>query len=80
MPVSSCKSYLVTQVMAATPQRLQRMLVEAAIRFIERARRRWRAGEDESAIKATIRAQQIVGEMLGSLDHELASTPAKKAA
>ena len=40
-------NYLVTEVMTAPPQKLQLMLVEAAIRSIERARQAWREDDDE---------------------------------
>ena len=71
MPVSSRESYLVRQVMDATPHKLQQMLIGTAIRFVERAQQRYRRGEQESAVRAAARAQQLVGEMLGLLDNQL---------
>ncbi len=71
MQSAPCESYLVTEVMTSTPQKLQLMLVEGAIRAIERGRQKWRSGEDERACEALIRAQEIVGQMLDGLDAEI---------
>ena len=56
------------------------MLIEAAIRLIERTRAHWRAEEDEAAHECLVRAQQIVTEMLSSLDHEVAPELTKRVA
>ena len=74
------ESYLVTEVMTATPQKLQLMLIEAAIRSAERARRHWRENENEPAFHCLLRSQQILGEMTSSLDYESQSDFVKNVA
>ena len=71
MNPSATNSYLETGVLTATPQKLQLMLIEGAIRFIHRARHLWQNGEDEQASEALIRAQQIVAQLLGALDNQV---------
>ena len=70
MPTSSPGNYIETEVMTAPPQKLQLMLIEAAIRFSKRAKRHWEAGDDEQACEVLIRAQQVVSELLGGLNRE----------
>jgi len=65
-------SYLETEILTATPQKRQLMLIEAAIRFIERARHHLRAEQNEAFCECLIRAQQIVTELIAALDHEVA--------
>ena len=62
--------YLETEVLTATPQKLQLMLIDAAIRSAERAARHMEADEFERASDALIHAQQVVTEMLGSLNRD----------
>jgi flagellar secretion chaperone FliS len=80
MASASCESYLVTEVMTSTPQKLQLMLIEGAMRSIERARRCWRSGDNEHACEALICAQGIVGQMLGALDRDVAPDMVNKVA
>jgi flagellar protein FliS len=68
MQCSARENYLVTDVMTATPQKLQLMLIEAAIRSARRAREKWAAGDDPQASEALIHAQEVVGEMLAGLN------------
>ncbi|MCC6123423.1 MAG: flagellar export chaperone FliS [Pirellulales bacterium] len=70
MNINASDSYLATEVMTAAPQKLQLMLIEAAIRSVEAARRHWRENENQPAFHCLIRAQKIVGEILSSLDFE----------
>jgi len=63
--------YLETEVMTATPQRRQLMLVEGAIRFIERTRHHWRAEQDDEARQCLLRAQRIMSELLSGLNHQV---------
>ncbi len=70
MNQSARDNYLVTEVMTATPQKLQLMLIEAALRMAERGRSKWREGDDLQAAESLSRAQQIVGELLASLDRD----------
>jgi flagellar protein FliS len=64
--------YLVTEVMTATPQKLQLMLIDAAIRFGQQAQQHSRAGRDQEAGEAILRAQEIVSQLMGGLrpDHQ----------
>lgn len=74
------ESYLVTEVMTATPQKLQLMLIEAAIRSTARVRRHWQAEENEEAVEALIHAQEIIGELLAGLNHEVLPELSKRVA
>jgi len=80
MESSARESYLVTEVMTATPQKLQLMLIEAAIRSAKRARKMWREEKHEQACEAMIHAQQVVSELLASLDREAAPELVRKIA
>jgi len=71
-------SYLGTEVLTATPQKLQLMLVEGAIRFGRRAGQCWNAGADEEGCEALVRAQQIVTELISSLNREASPELVKK--
>ena len=59
--------YLQTEVMTATPQKLQLMLIEAALRNAQQARHHWAAGREEAACQALIRSQNILAELVGVL-------------
>ena len=72
--------YLSTEVLTATPQKLHLLLVEAAIRSCEQARRQWNEGQAELACEALIHAQDIVTEMLARLNYEGDAEPAKNLA
>ena len=74
------EDYLVAEVMTATPQKLQLMLLDAAIRCIERTRQHWKAEQYEDACQTLIRAQNIVGELISGLNHESESDLVKKMA
>ena len=63
-------SYLETEILTAPPQKLQLMMIEAAIRFSKRAQGHWQAGEDDLACEALIRAQRIVTELTTGLNRE----------
>ena len=64
-------NYLATEVFTAPPQRLHLMLIEAAIRCVERARQSWRANRPEQATEAIVRAEEILGELLAGLKGEI---------
>ena len=80
MPSSVRDSYLETEVMTATPQKLQYMLLDAAILAIQKTKHLWAANRDEEACETLIRAQQIVSELLCGLNREIDSDLAKKVA
>jgi len=74
------ESYLTIEVMTATPQKLQLILLDAAIREVERARHHWHAQENKQAGKYILRAQRIMSGLLGGLDYELKSDLISKVA
>ncbi len=80
MPASARDTYLKTEVLTATPQKLQLMLIDGALRFIELARRHWKNDKDEEACEALIRAQRIVTELLSGLNKDVDADLAAKVA
>ena len=70
MDVSVRDRYLNAEVMTATPQKLQLMVVEAAIRSCEKARSFWRRDDPGAACEALIHAQACMGELLGALNSD----------
>jgi flagellar protein FliS len=80
MADSARDSYLETEILTATPQKLHFLLIDATIRATERARQLWQAGQDEEASKSLIRAQEIITEMISGLSREIDEALAKKAA
>ncbi|NQT38327.1 MAG: flagellar export chaperone FliS [Planctomycetes bacterium] len=80
MDSSARDQYLETEVMTATPQRLQVMLIDAALRSIEQTRYLWQQGDDEKGSEALIRAQRVVTELLGGLDKDKDPDLVKKVA
>ncbi|NLX99773.1 MAG: flagellar export chaperone FliS [Rhodopirellula sp.] len=79
MSFSAQDNYLTTEVLTATPQRLQLLLVEAAIRCCGQARRHWADEQSLEASESLIHAQNIVTEMLTSLNHQGDETAKKLA-
>ncbi|MEX2137902.1 MAG: flagellar export chaperone FliS [Pirellulales bacterium] len=67
MDANSRQEYLVTEVMTAPPQKLQLMLIDAAIRFAVKAKEQWRTGENAEAGEAVLRCQQIVTEIMAGI-------------
>ncbi len=64
--------YLRDAVMTASPEQLQLMLYDGAIRFASQARDAIQAGEIENSYNLLTRAQNIVREMENGLRHEVA--------
>ncbi len=64
--------YLRDAVMTASPEQLQLMLYDGAIRFASQARDAIEKGEIESSYNLLTRAQTIVREMENGLRHEVA--------
>jgi flagellar protein FliS len=60
--------YLYTEVMTATPQKLQLMLIEAALRSAHQARQHWAQEREEAASLALMRSQNILTELLATLN------------
>ena len=71
MSETLAESNLVNQVLTATPEKLQLILIEAAISAAERAKHHWQAKDDEKACQSLVRAQEIVGELLAGLNHNV---------
>ena len=59
--------YLATEVHTAAPQKLQLMLIEAALRLSLQARRHLADSQIEKAGKALLRGQSIVSELLAGV-------------
>jgi flagellar protein FliS len=74
------EEYLTQQVMTAAPQKLQLLLIEAAIRHCLRARDDYRASEYLSGGEPILRAQEIVTELLSSARQDPTSTLGKQVA
>jgi len=64
------QNYLQAEVHTATPQKLQLMLVEAAIKNVHRTKKAWEEERFEAAFDSLTLAQDIVAEILSSLDKE----------
>ncbi len=73
-------SYLETDVMTATPERLQTMLIDGAIKNLQRGILLWRDNRDEEACESLIRAQQIIAQILAGFRREVDAELARKVA
>ena len=62
----SSQSYLETEVLTASPQKLQLLLVEGAIRCCQRAKRAWEENDPATACDALMRGQEILQELVSS--------------
>lgn len=67
----AAQQYLRTRVMTATPEQLQMMLFDGALRFGEAARAALGEQKYEGSFKNISRMQKIVMEMMGSLKHDI---------
>lgn len=61
------ETYLAAEVLAAPPQKLQLMLIEATIRQAKLAEQHWNAGKRRQGNEALARCQQIMVELLSGL-------------
>jgi flagellar protein FliS len=73
-------SYFATQVLTAPPHKLQRMLLEGALRHGRRAEQLLAAGHHAAGDEALIRSQEIMAELIASLRPELAPELVRKVA
>jgi flagellar protein FliS len=64
------QNYLQAEVQTATPQKLQLMLVEAAIKNVHRTKKAWEEERFEAGFDSLSLAQDIVAEILSSVDKE----------
>lgn len=69
-PQTPRQNYLQGEVYTATPQKLQLLLIEAAIKNIHRTKLLWKEAKFDVAFEFLARAQDIVAEILCSLDME----------
>jgi flagellar protein FliS len=70
MQPSAREAYLETQVMTASPLKLRLMLIEGALRFVNQQRLYWDEGRAEEALESSIRAREIISELISSLSPE----------
>jgi len=64
------QNYLQAEVQTATPQKVRLMLIEAAIKNIHRTKKAWEDERFEAGFESLSLAQDIVTELLSSLDKE----------
>src|SRR3954471_7125939 len=67
----AAQNYLRMRVMTATPEQLQMMLYDGAIRFCEQARTALQAKDFEKSYTLICRVQKILTEMSSSLKHDV---------
>jgi flagellar protein FliS len=67
MDSNARNAYLETQVNTATPQKLQLMLVEGAIRFAHQTMHHWEQQDEPAAGESLIRCRRIVTELLNNV-------------
>lgn len=67
MAPSIRETYLAGEVLSATPQKLQLMLIEAAIRLANQAREHWQAGQQAAGNESLGNCQKIMVELLSGL-------------
>ncbi|HZZ26851.1 MAG TPA: flagellar export chaperone FliS [Pirellulales bacterium] len=67
MSSTSREKYLEQEVLSAPPQKLQLLLIEAAIRQITKARLLWSQPQTAAAGQAIVRAQGMLTQMLAGL-------------
>ena len=71
MNAQAASSYLRTKVLTATPEQLQMMLYDGAIRFCEQARSALMQKDYEESYTLISRVQKIITELSCSLKHEV---------
>src|SRR4051812_45042062 len=70
-PQVAQQNYLRTRVLTATPEQLQLMLFDGAVRFAEQARLGLQQKNWEQSYNNISRCQKIIAELTGSLRHEM---------
>jgi flagellar secretion chaperone FliS len=71
MNPNAAQTYLRTKVMTATPEQLQMMLYDGALRFGEQARAALHAKDYEKSYMMISKVQKILTEMTSSLKHNV---------
>ncbi|HBT77045.1 MAG TPA: flagellar export chaperone FliS, partial [Planctomycetaceae bacterium] len=74
------QNYIQAEVATATPQKLQLLLIEAAMKNIYRTKMLWKECKFDIAFDSLVKAQDIVAEILCSFDKENFPDLAKKLA
>lgn len=72
MSQQAAANYLRTKVLTATPEQLQLMLYDGAIRFTEQARAALQKADYEASYNGISRTQKIITELNGALKHDVA--------
>ncbi len=72
MNPQAAQQYLRTKVLTATPEQLQLMLFDGALRFGEQARIALREKNFEQSYTLIVRVQKILGELSSCLKHDMA--------
>jgi len=72
MSNQAAANYLRTKVLTATPEQLQLMLYDGAIRFAEQAKVALEKKDFENSFNGISRAQKIIAELSSSLRHSVA--------
>lgn len=72
MNQQAAQNYLRTKVLTATPEQLQLMLYDGAIRFAEQGKLALEKKNFDQSYHALSRAQKIITELTSSLKHEIA--------
>ena len=80
MNPQAAQNYLKTRVLTATPEQLQMMLYDGAIRFCEQAGPAIAKKDWETTYNTLSKAQRIVTELITSLRHEIQPDLCKKLA
>ena len=75
MNATAHETYLNTQVMTATPQKLQLMMIDGAIRFAKQGLALWQKDDLENATESLIRCRRIVTEILGGVKQDGSELP-----
>jgi flagellin-specific chaperone FliS len=65
---SAGNSYLLTAIRTAEPPKLHLMLIEAAIRFCQRAREQFQGGPSDQGTRSVSHASEVVTQLLADLD------------
>ena len=78
MNPQAAQNYLRTRVMTATPEQLQMMLFDGAIRFGEQARIALQKKDFEQTYNNISRLQKILAELSSSLKHDVSPDLCKK--
>lgn len=80
MSASVGDSYREGEILTAPPQKLHLLLIEGALRFVERTRHLWHENQPDAAFESLCRAQEIVAEILSGIKLESDFPLARKVA